>query len=110
LSRPESLIYAESARGPVLLGAMYEMPSLGDPGPAIGGPLTMWHAHENVCFGLAPPAFVGLMSPFGGCPVTSLTIPITPEMIHLWLIPGAPVFGEVEDEVRRAYLASRIAP
>jgi hypothetical protein len=47
--RPESLVYARTSRGPVLLGAVYEMPSLGRRGPRIGGPLTHWHAHENVC-------------------------------------------------------------
>lgn len=106
-ARPESLVYAQTASGPVLLGAVYEMPTLGRTGPAIGGPITQWHAHENVCFSLTPPAFSGLVSPFGGCPAASITFPITPEMIHVWVVPGAPQpFGDLPDGWRESYLAS----
>jgi hypothetical protein len=106
-ARPESLVYAETRRGPVLLGAVYEMPSLDQPGPAIGGPLTPWHGHENVCISIIPPALSGLVSPFGGCPVGSVTIPETPEMIHVWVIPGVPTrFGDLDEGWRQRYLAS----
>ena len=33
---------------------MYEMDEIGTAGPAIGGPLTVWHAHDHVCFALTP--------------------------------------------------------
>lgn len=106
-ARPESLVYAKAGGKPVLLGAVYEMPEIDRPGPAIGGPLTPWHAHENVCFSLVPPALSGLVSPFGGCPVGSIAIPVTPEMIHVWVVPGAPSrFGELDDAWRASYLAS----
>ncbi len=103
--RPETLVFAATASGPVLLGAVYEMPSVGEMGPAIGGPHTMWHAHENVCISLTPPALTGLQSPFGLCPVGSITIPVTPEMIHVWVAPGAPQrFGDLDPAWLAAYL------
>lgn len=104
--RPETLVYAAGPRGPVLLGAMFLMPSIGEPGPTVGGPLTVWHAHENLCFSVAPPALSGLLSPLGGCPVGSVNLPLTPEMIHVWTVPGAPqAFGDLDDAWRGAYLA-----
>ncbi len=53
-TRPETLVYAESPGGPILLGAMFQMPEIGEAGPAVGGPLTVWHAHDHVCFSLLP--------------------------------------------------------
>ena len=56
---------------------------------------------------LTPPAFSGLVSPFGGCAVGSIAIPITAEMIHVWLAPGAPShFGDLDEKWRASYLAS----
>ncbi|MBT8217468.1 MAG: hypothetical protein HKN74_05255 [Acidimicrobiia bacterium] len=105
--RPENLIYAESPAGPVLIGVMYEMDEIGVAGPAVGGPLTVWHAHDHVCFSLTPPALAGLTSPFGYCPAGSITMPITNEMIHLWTLPGVPEqYGELEDAWLDAYLGS----
>lgn len=106
-ARPESLVYAQTKRGPVLLGAAYQMPSTKLTGPRIGGPLTDWHGHENVCMSLVPPVLSGLVSPFGGCAVGSIVIPITPEVIHLWLFPGPPSpWGELDEKLRARYLAS----
>ncbi len=99
---PRSLVFAETSRGPLLLGAVWEMPSVRDRGPTIGGPLTYWHGHEGVCFGLAPPSLAGLVSPFGGCPALSIGIPRTAEMIHLWVLPGRkPWFGDLDDGPRK---------
>ena len=84
---------------------MFEMEAIGEPGPAIAGPLTVWHAHDHVCFSLTPPALAGLTSPFGVCPMGSITMPVTNEMIHLWTVPGAPErIGHIEDEWLDAYL------
>jgi len=97
---PESLIYAESIDGPVLVGVMFEMDALTDPGPQIGGPITVWHSHENICFSLAPLALAGL-SPYGVCPVGSVNIPATGEMLHAWVMPGVPYedqWGHVDDD------------
>jgi hypothetical protein len=66
----------------------------------------VWHAHERVCITALPPFFVGIMSPFGGCPNPSITVPITPEMIHVWTVPGAPEpFGHLHDAWIRDYLS-----
>jgi hypothetical protein len=105
-ARPETLVYAVAPDGrPVLLGAMFLMPSMREPGPAIGGPLTVWHAHEHVCFTLTPPGLAGLLSPLGMCPVGSIDVPLTSEMIHIWIVPGAPQpFGDLDEAWKRAYL------
>ena len=73
-TRPETLVYAMNDGEAVLLGALYEMPDIGEAGPAVGGPITVWHAHDHICFSLTPPALAGLQSPFGGCPFGSLSI------------------------------------
>lgn len=71
-NRPEALVYANTSKGPILLGAMYVMPEPGDPGPRIGGCLTQWHAH-------------------------SLRGWETPEMMHVWSadVPGG-AFSELK--------------
>ncbi|MGF1617965.1 MAG: hypothetical protein ACFCU2_09210 [Acidimicrobiia bacterium] len=102
--RPETLVYAETPRGPVLLGAMFQMP-FNEPAPRVGGPLTVWHSHENVCISLVPPSMVGLLSPYGVCPLGSVNIPSTNEMIHAWTLPGVEDgWGHIEDEWLEQYL------
>jgi len=46
---PSSLVYAINVKGhaPILLGAMYLMG--GGNGPQVGGGLTRWHSHLEVC-------------------------------------------------------------
>lgn len=106
--KPETLVYAVIDGEPVLLGAMFQMDGINNPGPAVGGPLTVWHAHDHICFSLAPPALSGLQSPFGTCPVGSITMPITHEMIHVWTLPGVPEpFGDLEDGWIDEYVAGR---
>ena len=85
--RPEDLVYANTSHGPVLLGAMYMMPKAGEPGPDIGGSLTRWHVHENLCFALGPVRIAGLLTPFGTCPAGTLNAP-TPAMMHVWTAPN----------------------
>ena len=105
--RPETLVWAVSDGGPVLVGALFEMGSIGAAGPAPGGPLTVWHAHDHVCFSLTPPALAGLVSPFGGCPLGSISIARTAEMIHVWTLPGVEEpFGDIDQEWLAAYLAA----
>jgi hypothetical protein len=109
-AHPETLVYAVAPNGrPVLMGAMFLMPKIGQPGPTIGGPLTVWHAHQHVCFSLTPPGLTGLLSPLGTCPVGSIDLPLTAEMIHIWIVPGAPdVFGDLDDAWKRAYLQATV--
>ena len=50
--------------------------------------------------------FTGLVSPFGGCPVGSVIIDRTGEMLHVWTAEGAPVrWGELDDGWKAAYVA-----
>ena len=77
-------------------------------GPQIGGPLTQWHQHSNICFddatGIAV-AFVHQGGDFdsrdksGSCPRGS-TNKTTPLMLHVWLIdnPEGP-FASTMDPV-----------
>jgi hypothetical protein len=111
VAHPETLVYAVAPNGkPVLMGAMFLMPKIGEPGPAIGGPLTVWHAHQHVCISLTPPGLAGLLSPLGTCPIGTIDLALTAEMIHIWIVPGAPdPFGDLDDAWKRAYLASTVA-
>lgn len=104
-TRPEALVYANTRHGPVLLGAMYMMPKVGQRGPDFGGAVSGWHLHDNVCFTLGP-RLAGILSPFGSCPIGSLNGP-TPEMLHIWTAgnPNGP-FGE-PDKAWLAQLAAR---
>jgi hypothetical protein len=84
---PAALVYAFTRHGPVLLGAMYQMPARARPGPDVGGALTPWHYHTNVCFSL-PGLFVsGLSTPFGGCPPGSVRV-TTADQLHVWTAPN----------------------
>jgi hypothetical protein len=109
-AHPETLVYAVAPDGrPVLMGAMFMMPRIGIPGPTIGGPLTVWHAHEHVCFSLTPLALAGLLSPLGMCPLGTIDVPLTAEMIHIWIVPGAPEpFGDLDEAWKRAYLQATV--
>ena len=94
----QSLVYAFTPYGPVLVAAMYLMPSVGDPGPMPGGCLTQWHAHTNLCTGGSH----GLISGFqthGVCPAGENPL-MTPEMMHVWQVPvpGGPLTMDPTDE------------
>ena len=92
--KPESLIYANTHRGPLLVGAMYMMPRVGVPGPPVGGALTRWHAHADLCFATTTGVIVGRLGADGACPVGAVNV-ATPEMLHVWVVenPEGP-FGE----------------
>jgi hypothetical protein len=80
--RPESLIYLDLTDGTwMLVGAMYRMPAVGQPGPRVGGPLTAWHAHDNLC---RADGRVVAVAVDGACPMGELSD--TPEMLHVWLV------------------------
>jgi hypothetical protein len=88
---PESLIYGNSAKGPILLAAMFIAHRIGQPGPDIGGPLTLWHAHSNLCFNAKTNIIDSFTDAAGNCPVGSFNSG-TPEMLHVWVVdnPNGP--------------------
>jgi hypothetical protein len=83
---PQGLVYANSHHGPVLLGAMFEMKSIGVFGPDPGGPLTAWHQHQNICFTPFGLEF-SLMTPFSTCPLGAIDFS-APAMLHVWIVPN----------------------
>ena len=94
--RPQGLVYANTRRGPVLLGAMFQMPRLNEFGPDPGGPLTAWHQHENICF--TPFGFeFSLMTPFATCPLGAIDLS-APPMLHVWIVdnPGGPFAVDID--------------
>ena len=92
------------------MGAMFLMPKIGTPGPTIGGPLTVWHAHQHICFSLTPPGLAGLLSPLGHVSARHDRRALTAEMIHIWIVPGAPEpFGDLDEAWKRAYLRTTYA-
>lgn len=91
---PESLVYQVDpvTREKKLVSAMF---MLGDEYtldtvPNVGGPLTQWHIHNNLCFNRDPMKYgstrvVGVTSEDGPC---SFGIRLNPNpMIHVWIVP-----------------------
>jgi hypothetical protein len=99
-ARPEGLVYAYTDRGSVLVAAVYLMNRHGEPGRAVGGCLTHWHAHGNLCS--TDPArgmITGLHLPGGPCPPGQVPW-AAPPMLHTWVIatPGGPFADHVDAE------------
>ena len=90
-SRPESLVYEERDGAQHVAAAMYMLPfgSRFTDAPNVGGPLTQWHIHANLCLSDNPEQRVvaGLTSIGGGCPPGSSNAGNTP-MIHVWVQPN----------------------
>lgn len=87
---PESLVYRVSGGTKTLVAAMYMLRpgSTLDDVPDIGGPLTQWHIHDNLCFTADPqaPRVAGLTDANGNCRSPLVKLPPVP-MIHVWLVP-----------------------
>lgn len=87
---PESLGYQWAPGGErQLVAAMFMLPdgSTFDSVPDVGGRLTQWHVHEDICFTPDPVApqiatFVGVDQP---CP-SSLEKRATMPMLHVWIV------------------------
>lgn len=106
-TRPESLVfYRKPQGGDILLGAMFIMPP-GKPGPAVGGSLTHWHAHNDLCG--ATKGVVQIKAD-GTCPTGSTKMPMTPEMLHVWVVdyPDGP-FGDATAPALRTAIGSLLA-
>jgi hypothetical protein len=96
-NRPQGLVYANTPRGPVLLGAMFVLPKEGQRGNDFNGAVAGWHEHPNVCVSPITFTLSGLLTPFGSCPPLSFAIITTP-MLHVWRpdMPNGP-YGELDD-------------
>jgi len=95
--RPQSLVYANTPHGAVLVAAMY-ITTPGGPTPQPGGCLTQWHIHTNLCLvgGVVVVAVINAAHPT--CPAGSRNR-ITPPMMHVWFvpIPGGPTAIDAPD-------------
>lgn len=86
---PESLVYRVDGGGKrTLVSAMYILPpSIGlDAVPDVGGRLTQWHIHNDLCFTSDPnaPRVAGITRPDGACRAPLKKFPPS-AMIHVWI-------------------------
>ena len=88
---PESLVFEVQSDGSrKLVSAMFmtrEGVSLSEV-PDVGGPLTQWHVHDDLCFSDDPaaPRVVGVTTVGGSCRPPHVKFAPTP-MIHVWIEP-----------------------
>ena len=80
----DSLVYATTPYGPVLVAAMYLMPGQGN-GPMPYGCLVQWHQHTNLCTSEITHQIDG----FTPCPPGTYHDGPTPMMTHVWQVPVA---------------------
>jgi hypothetical protein len=89
---PESLVYQRNGNGErVLVAAMFIVANVTlDEVPDVGGRLTQWHIHNDLCFSNDPfetgeTRVVGVVPPDRPCPV-GIRLPADP-MLHVWIVP-----------------------
>jgi hypothetical protein len=80
----DSLVYATTPDGPVLVAAMYLMAGQGS-GPMPYGCLVQWHAHTNLCTSTT----THLIEGFTPCAPGTVHDGPTPMMTHVWQVPVA---------------------
>ena len=89
-NHPEALVYSTRTGKRVLEAAMYILPKQYtlDNAPDVGGPLTQFHIHDNLCFTPPPaPRVAGFTAP--GQPCRSGLVNFNPNaMVHVWLKPN----------------------
>ncbi|MDQ1532556.1 MAG: hypothetical protein QOF28_317 [Actinomycetota bacterium] len=86
---PESLVYEPDGKGGKKLAAVMFMLETGQTladVPDVGGKLTQWHIHNNLCFTVTG-RVAGLTSADGSCSLPLVKGPDTP-MIHVWIRPN----------------------
>jgi len=90
----DSLVYAVTPNGPVLVAAMFLLPSNNEKGPMPYGCLVQWHAHTNLCLSDTSHTVVG----FTPCP-TGETNVRTAYMTHVWQVQvsGGPLAIDPSD-------------
>lgn len=87
---PESLVYETLPDGGrKLVSAMFMLPTGTrlDDVPNLGGPLTQWHIHDDLCFSDDPvsPHVAGTTNVGGECPPPTTKLEPVP-MIHVWIV------------------------
>ena len=103
---PSSLVYANTVDGPVLLGAMFMGPAPCRPGPDVGGPLTVWHAHDDLCLSAAHEV-VGRSDGSGSCATGRHNVSAF-FMLHVWTAPSLAASHQFETHLPRPVVASVI--
>lgn len=97
-AEPQSLVYANTPKGAVLVAAMYITSPRHGPTPQPGGCLTQWHVHTNLCLsrGLGVVGSISAGQP--SCPPGSVNR-VTQPMMHIWFvpIPGGPTAIDAPD-------------
>ena len=87
---PESLVYRVAADGSrTLEAAMFMLPQgeTLDTVPELGGKLTQWHVHNDLCFTQGDaPQVRGVTGADQGCPPGLAKLVPVP-MIHVWIVP-----------------------
>ena len=99
---PPFLVYANTLRGPELLGAMFLGPGPCQPGPDIGGSLTQWHAHDDLCLS-ATHQVVGKTGSNGRCS-TGTHNDNTYFMLHVWVQPSLAATHQFQADLTRSEL------
>jgi hypothetical protein len=103
---PSSLVYAIDVpnHAPILLGAMYIEPDRTS-GPQIGGSLTRWHAHLQVCEGGRPVIAGFNLQLRGRCNAQDFRRgTYTGQMLHVWVVPypGGPFSDDLSTAATNA--------
>jgi hypothetical protein len=90
-ARPESLVYEVRNGRQEIVAAMYMLPtgSRFTDAPDVGGPLTQWHVHSDLCLTNSTDAktLSGFTAVNGNCPPGSTKAGNTP-MLHVWVVPN----------------------
>ncbi len=90
-TRPESLVYENRDGKQRVVAAMYMLPfgSRFTDTPDVGGPLTQWHIHADLCLTNDPvhKTLSGATSVNGQCPTGSSKAGEMP-MLHVWVVPN----------------------
>ena len=85
---PESLVYSTAGGKRKLVSAMYMLPTgttLNEV-PDVGGKLTQWHIHDNLCFTPTdPPVVAGVTGSGAKCRAPLRNLEPVP-MIHIWIV------------------------
>jgi len=90
-TRPESLVYEVRDGQQQIVAAMYMLPfgSRFTDAPNVGGALTQWHVHADLCLTNSSDdkTLSGFVGVNGTCPAGSSKAGDTP-MLHVWVVPN----------------------